>query len=593
MAVINISSYSVSENVANPCNEFDLSIIFQWDTREAPQETFIQLIINENQPTQQNFTVNNSDIISQFNGIITYEKEITVPRLSNQSGYNCTIRNLGGQYEDTSVFSASTLLAIWNIGEIDINTSVDGTATITIPTVIQTQTKPLGFEYSINGVDYVNTNVITSIPAGDYTVHVRDIYGCEKTKDIEILDIPEQTINPINTFSHVSLLNSVPFTKINDDPSNFDNTPSYAVDAETLYSDMIYQYKANDVLRFQFRSNYDVNKVYLLDCGVVQQELFVTEVQNNLNQKDIRQMRSTFENGELYLFNDGTGNVYAQDGTTVIGTNELNGVLLNSQNEGDVIELENIGLVQILGITELEPNVFALRLNYNQSIADPYVKVTSFINQNTVNFNVYEFSYGMYTLPNNDKRYQIVIINRPFSYFDGLIDAGIFIDGQGLFIDDELVMFPNDIINPLTDATYISEVFTTFQDKPLHKFVWKNSENNQFNWDTGIECLTYLPKLFDPTFQPEDENEIYTTDTSHFMLESDVKETYTFHFDVLSLMQFRHLNFILSNDYLKIDGVFYVKEETPEGEALIGSNGYDVKAKLSVSSNYNSNERYL
>ena len=566
MAVINISSYTVSENVANPCNEFDLSIIFQWDTNEAPQETFIQLIINENQPSQQNFTVNNSDIISTFGGIITYEKEITVPRLSTQSGYNCTVRNLGGQYEDTAVFPASTLLAIWTIGDIQIFTEVNGTGTITIPTVLNTQTKDLGFEYSTDGITYVDNNVITNLSAGDYTIYVRDIYGCEKTKDITILDTPSSTVNPTNTFSHVSLLNSLPFTKVNNDNPNFDNTPSYNVDAETLYSDLVYQYKANDILRFQFRSNYDINKAYLLDCGVIQQELAVTEVQNNLNQKDIRQMRSTLENGELYLFNDGTGNVYAQDGTTVIGVNEFDGTLLESQVEGDVIELDGIGLIQILGITELEPDVFALRLNYNQAISNPYVKVTSFINEDTVNFNVYEFSYSIDPLDTTDKRYQIGI-----SIYSG-------------------TYLPPTVLNSIS---YISEVFVPFQNRKLHKFVWKNSENNQFNWDTGIECLTYLPKLFEPTFEPQDENEIYTTDTSKFMLESDITETFRFNFDVLSLMQFRHLNFITSNDFLKIDGVFYVKEETPEGEALIGSNGYDVNCKLSVSSNYNSNSRSI
>ena len=566
MAVINISSYTVSENVSNPCNEFDLSIIFQWDTNEAPQQTFIQLIINENQPSQQNFTVNNVDIISEFGGIITYEKEITVPRLSTQSSYNCTVRNLGGQYEATSVFPASTLLSVWTIGEIQIFTEVNGTGTITIPTVLNTQTKDLGFEYSTDGTTYVNNNVITNLSAGDYTVYVRDIYGCEKTKEITIVDTPSSTVNPTNTFSHVSLLNSLPFTKVNNDNPNFDNTPSYKVDAETLYSDLVYQYKANDILRFQFRSNYDINKAYLLDCGVIQQELAVTEVQNNLNQKDIRQMRSTLENGELYLFNDGTGNVYAQDGTTVIGVNEFDGTLLESQVEGDVIELDGIGLIQILGITELEPDVFALRLNYNQAISNPYVKVTSFINEDTVNFNVYEFSYSIDPLDTTDKRYQIGI-----SIYSG-------------------TYLPPTLLNSIS---YISEVFVPFQNRKLHKFVWKNSENNQFNWDTGIECLTYLPKLFDPTFEPQDENEIYTTDTSKFMLESDITETFRFNFDVLSLMQFRHLNFITSNDFLQIDGVFYVKEETPEGEALIGSNGYDVNCKLSVSSNYNSNSRSI
>lgn len=38
------------------------------------------------------------------------------------------------------------------------------------------------FEYSLNGVDYQFSNVLDSLPAGDYTVYVRDAFGCEYTK---------------------------------------------------------------------------------------------------------------------------------------------------------------------------------------------------------------------------------------------------------------------------------------------------------------------------------------------------------------------------------------------------------------------------
>jgi hypothetical protein len=48
---------------------------------------------------------------------------------------------------------------------------------------------------------------------------------------------------------------------------------------------------------------------------------------------------------------------------------------------------------------------------------------------------------------------------------------------------------------------------------------------------------------------------------------------------------------IASNDYLKIDDNFYIKEETPEANRLGVSNAYNVIMILQLASNYNSNER--
>ena len=561
MSVISIISTSAQQATTNPCSQMRMALTFTFDTNQAPQQTIIPIRYDYNQPNEVLVYASVLDIVSTVGGVITYEVARNIPRRTSPLT-SVKVESQTGLY--TQIIQTPTGISQWSIENATSITGVDNLGTVTVDTNVSTTGTPLNLEYSLDDVTYVNNNVITGVAPGDYTLYVKDDFGCTKTQFVTVLSEP--TFGVLNNFSHVSLLNSIPFTKINNDPANFDNTPSYKVDAETLYSDLIYQYKANDVINFQFRSNYDVNKAYLLDCGVIQQELAVNQITDNLNQRDIRQMRPYFQQGILYLYNDGTGNVYENDGTTVIGQNEFDGGLLNTQQIGDVIELENIGLVQIIAITEISAGIFALKTSYNQSISDPYVKVTTFLDSLT-NFNVFEFSYTISALDTTDKRYQIVLV---------------------LNSDEDF-----DPANPLVNATHVSEVFTPFQNKKLHKFVWKNSENNQFNWDTGIECLSYLPKLFEPTFQPEDENEIYTTDTSQFMLESDIKETYTFNFDVLSLIQFRHLNFITSNDYLQIDGLFYVKEETPEGEALIGSNGYDVKAKLSVSSNYNSNERYL
>jgi hypothetical protein len=203
-----------------------------------------------------------------------------------------------------------------------------------------------------------------------------------------------------------------------------------------------------------------------------------------------------------------------------------------------------------------------MKLNYNQPVNFLYHKITTYYNAD--NFEVYEFELPLAINPDD---YQIVIVTSADNEFDDL--------------------------NPLASASYISEVITVVEEftQPKFKLVWKNSENNQMSWDTEIECYNYMPKSFDAEFQPKDENEIYTTDTTTFMLESEVYDVFKFVIHRVSQITARQLMFIVSNDFLKIDDNFYVKEETPEVERLGVTNSYNVTLTLTLASNYNSNER--
>jgi hypothetical protein len=75
------------------------------------------------------------------------------------------------------------------------------------------------------------------------------------------------------------------------------------------------------------------------------------------------------------------------------------------------------------------------------------------------------------------------------------------------------------------------------------------------------------------------------------MLESEVYDVFKFVIHRVSQITARQLMFIVSNDFLKIDDNFYVKEETPEVERLGVTNSYNVTLTLTLASNYNSNER--
>ena len=73
------------------------------------------------------------------------------------------------------------------------------------------------------------------------------------------------------------------------------------------------------------------------------------------------------------------------------------------------------------------------------------------------------------------------------------------------------------------------------------------------------------------------------------MLEGEVYETYIFVLDAVPTNVARQLLYITSSDNLVINGLNYVKEDTPEIVGLVGSNLYTVSMKLTLADNYNSN----
>ena len=549
-AITIISAVGIeATGAANKCQSFDLVLTTEYDTNVAPQESVLVIQVF-NDGANSNFLYTSSDIVSTVGGVITYEKNVTIPRRTTPT---TTIKVNTVSSSQIAQASFTPLISLWQLTGATVQTDINNAGTATANVFVSTVTQNLELEYSLNDVDYFESNVFTGLALGDYTLYARDAFGCQKSIEFSVVEGQQ-----LNNFLFASLLNPVPFTRANTDLPNFDNTPSYSELTSYKYDDLNYKYPNEGSLKFQYRSNYNINEVDLLECGTRVQSITPTKITNNLNQEDIRDSRIIFRDGFLFAYYDGTGNIY-DSGGTVIGANNLNGDLLQSQVSGAFIEVEGIGTVQILEVILDEDLGYIMKLNVTSPIVDDYRKVTTVFSLQ--NFEVYEFDVDLNIDPSF---YQVLITSK-----------------ESLNIGEtNIKQLLSEVIAIENDFDY-SKVF---------KHVWKNSENNQINWDTGIECYNYLPKLFNPVFEPQDDNEIYTTDTSKFQIESEVYETYKFHYDLLSLIQARQINMIASSDFLKINDIFYVKEETPEITANIGSNTYKAVLKLTVSSNYNSNE---
>jgi hypothetical protein len=379
-----------------------------------------------------------------------------------------------------------------------------------------------------------------------------DAFGCKKNIEFTVGELGD-----VEPYIELSLLNPLFFAKRNNLPSNPLNTLSYEQKTDLNFQDFQYQLYNETIYAFQFRSSYDVNQVELINCEGDVTILPITKKSENIRRTDIRdcvvqQLVAGINNVELFF--EG-GNVYDAD-LDVIGVSTLNGTLLQDNTVNNFIEVIGEGVFQIIEVIDTIEGRRVV-LNWESSFFTARAEIAKTV------FNAFDYEIYEFTLPLglNPEHYQIAIK-------------------------------ANNILEALV-LRYLSEQFEVLETKPQnsHFISWKNKENNQITWETGIQCNVYLPFVEQPTFAPESEDEVFMTDRAPRLLESKINELYTFYFGFLPLGVARQMQYIVSNSFLEIDGVNYTKQETPEIEAQNGSNNYLVRVNLMLADTFSSNER--
>ena len=411
----------------------------------------------------------------------------------------------------------------------------------------------LGITYSLDDVTFEGSNTFVGLAEGEYTMYQLDAFGCKKNIEFTVGELGD-----VEPYIELSLLNPLFFAKRNNLPSNPLNTLSYEQKTDLNFQDFQYQLYNETIYTFQFRSSYVTNRVWLYDCLGNETSLVVTKKSNNIQRTDIRdcvvqQLVAGINNVELFF--EG-GNVYDAD-LNVIGVSTLNGTLLQDNVVNNFIEVIGEGVFQIIEVIDtIEGRRVVLNWESSFFTARAEIAKTVF---NAFDYEVYEFTLPLGLNPN---RYQLAI-----STPSGAERIGTY--------------------------RFQSEQFEMIDTAPKnsHFISWKNNENNQITWETGIQCNVYLPFVEPQTFAPESEDEVFMTDRAPRLLESKINEIYTFYFGFLPLGVARQMQYIVSNSFLEIDGVNYTKQETPEIEAQNGSNNYLVRVNLMLADTFSNNER--
>src|SRR6056297_2938194 len=188
MSAISNPLVSASENLSFPCLLFNITLSFEWDTNESPQQSSVFVEVQAQagaSPVLKEF--DNSDIISNVGGVLTYEQTFSFSRKTTPTTY-FTIRNSSSS--QTLSFSQTPLVSLWNLDSVQVSTDVNEIGTVTAVTSIETVSIPLNLEISIDNQNFIDSNTISGLTPGNYTLYIKDDFGCLKTEDFTVQTTP-------------------------------------------------------------------------------------------------------------------------------------------------------------------------------------------------------------------------------------------------------------------------------------------------------------------------------------------------------------------------------------------------------------------
>ena len=426
--------------------------------------------------------------------------------------------------------------------QIQINTSPFGAnLTINLNNDIA-----LSIEYSLDNTTWQPSNVFNGLDVENYTVYVRDQYGCAQQFDIVIT---ESNVN--SPYFHIPKTNSIRYAN----RITFGDAANYRNDENTLSCEAFakdvrlrhkeYQlFQTADKIKTQFRSNYAENLAHVIKSDGTEIPVSVIQKTTNIGNK-------IKIDGKIYAYSPTMsavyfvgGNIYNYDTDAITSTHNLNGTLPDFAVVGNYILYSgSFYLIEDIVFDENKNADVILFSNAYAGAVDASVIVGSIYNLN--NYEVYEFEIDM------------------VDYLDQNIQVRINAND------------PN-----FQDLIWLSETINVKvrQEGTVDIHYW-NDNNTDVNYSTGIKHRIRVVLLSQKAEDPI-ESDNHKTDTKSTLLSSSMYEGEEFIFEPTTKEMHRKLKAALLHDNVFIDEVQYVIDGAPEVEQLGDTNLYEVKVKM-------------
>lgn len=482
----------------------------------------VDLVVN----TDNNF----NEVVSPVAETFTDTNTHTITNLDRQRFYNIVLRDSNGQTVSKNLRMPS-YLTLANITVEIISNSV----------YITDSLSGLALEYSLDNSNWQSENVFTNLVTDDYTLYIRDQFGCSINTTFKIIESVDSVItipdpyfkyskmNPLRIADRVGQWDEVTVFR------NADNTLSCEELDDVAYGE-IQRFRSSDVISMKVRSNYDDLDVITTDDSTSQTPIQLTANIGNKIAQDCKVVDLGDYRFGVYFI---SGKTYNYDTLADLGEDYvLGGKLPLWAKVGQVVTIDSINypIEEVELNEELNVEHFIISSTNLSGDSNEIIKAI----YNIEDYEVYEFL--------------IPCVGRDEFSVEIWYDGSLQKKSESILVDD------------------VSENLIHIQ--------WEMNFNTDYLFLGGT--VPYARMLVDTIKAGiKNEGEAFETDTDSKLIDSNNFEVDVIKFLPVTKELARHLIMWLSCQELTIRGIPYRKESI-ELESLERSNLYVVSATLIV-----------
>jgi len=425
-----------------------------------------------------------------------------------------------------------------------VNSPHGGTATIVRKEGTRV-TQILNLSYSLDNVNFQDSNVFTDLDPGTYTAFVKDEFGCWDGVPFTVIESNSVGEGGFSgSYFYISKSNSIRFAlRTSDVFKSEKNALSHESSAMVTHKETQI-FTPKDFILTQFKSNYNNHEIRVI-MPSKEQVITPTKISDYLQKKDRRDCYLfDYENGQTGVYFT-QGNIYDYDSGDVDEQYDLNGSLPEWGVLGNYFFINGWHeIVNIAYSEEYNANVLVINATYNSisGAQQPSLGQVSAV-YDLFNYEIYEFEID------------------PTDFEDEPFCVEIKAIGENILTYESERIMIKDL-----DNTHVR----------IH---YKNSTNTDIYYESGILHVLYV--LLDKiSGNIEDETETHKTDDTALLTKTTIHEVDEFTLGPMTKGIMNKVVKALSHDTVFINSQQYVKNSVSTEGAIEESNLYFVTANM-------------
>lgn len=417
-------------------------------------------------------------------------------------------------------------------------------------------TTPLSYSLeplsATTGANYQSSNAFSGVLEGQYKIFIKDKYGCEISKTINITGFQDATENENPRYFDVMEGQSFIVSEFPEfdhlTKKNYFNTGSYNQDDLVTYRASHY-IDVNDTSKgVQFKSSYDWHIITLHGCNGSKIDVPSIMIQENLGIKEKMDCHFFAVGSKTGVYFQG-GNTYVPDTTTLLGTNVFFGTTPRWANVGQLVFFDGLGgfYIESNGFDSDRGGYFVVDMALPSTL-ESKVQLT----YNRHDYNLFEF----YLSPSDIADKSFFIIEKGFN-------------GSGVVVGNPWV---SEIIEKRSDTSN------------LLLLDWSDTLNKgDIVFQSGIKFFARVEGEFNPIWDNVAETE--SGDSRENSIQQKTFLGFEVSIEAINQKQITQLNVASALEGFKVNNLSLVRKKPPEIKPLGKSNKYSWKCEFGYGDN--------